>query len=77
MATARPYFLWTVRHNNEWSVREGCGGHRASGVNLLTFGAISFAKPCFAVHLAVIVALWQRRSEFRFARRRYFVKIAA
>jgi hypothetical protein len=70
MATARPYFLWTVRHNNALSVREGYGRHRASGVNLLTFDAISPAEPRFAVHIAVIVAFWQRKNEFRFARRR-------
>jgi len=56
MATARPYFLWTVRHNNALSVREGYGRHRTSGVNLLTFDAISPAEPRFAVHIAVIVA---------------------
>ena len=77
MATARPYFLWTVRHNNALSVREGCGRHRASGVNLLTFDAISPAELRFAVHIAVIVAFWQRKNEFRFARRRQFVRIAA
>ena len=70
MATARPYFLWTVRHNNALSVREGCWRHRASGVNLLTFDAISPAELRFAVHIAVIVAFWQRKNEFRFARRR-------
>jgi hypothetical protein len=62
MATARPYFLWTVRHNNALSVREGCGQHRASGVNLLTFDAISPAEPRFAVHIAVIVAFLQRKA---------------
>ena len=62
MATARPYFLWTVRHNNALSVREGCGRHRASGVNLLTFGAISPAELLFAVHIAVIVAFLQRKA---------------
>ena len=57
MATARPYYLWTVRHNKALSLREGCGRHRASDVNLLTFDAMSPAEPRFAVHLAVIVAL--------------------
>ena len=57
MAIAQPYYLWTVRHNNALSVREGCGRHRASGVNLLTFDAMSPADLHFAVHLAVIVAL--------------------
>jgi hypothetical protein len=60
MATERPYLLWTVRHNNALSVREGYGRHRTSGVNLLTFDAISPAERRFAVHLAVIVAFWQR-----------------
>ena len=62
MATARPYFLWTVRHNNASSVREGCGRHRASGVNLLTFDAIFVAELRFAVHVAVIVAFLQRKA---------------
>jgi hypothetical protein len=62
MATARPYFLWAVRHNNASSVREGCGRHRASGVNLLTFDAIFVAELRFVVHVAVIVAFLQRKA---------------
>jgi hypothetical protein len=65
MATARPYFLWTVRHNSASSVREGCGRHRASGVNLLTFDAISPRKPRFAVRMAVIVVFWQRKKRIQ------------
>ena len=65
MATAQPYFLWAVRHNNASSVREGCGRHRASGVNLLTLDAISPAESRRGVHMAVIVAFLQRKECMR------------
>jgi hypothetical protein len=63
MATAQPYLLWTVRHNNASSVREGCGRHRASDVNLLTFDAIFVAEFHLAVRMAVIVVFLQRKAK--------------
>src|SRR5712671_2445162 len=53
--------LWTDRHSiSVSSLREGLRSHLASGVNLLTLGAIPDDEPARAIHAALLVVFLLR-----------------